>query len=450
VKKKAAESSNSSNVEQSSNLPLMDRPSKRVSFDSGPHPASPTAQSPASAQSPSSLTAQSPSTEDEVPDVVPVAAVLAEENKVEQSSDNAFQTSNKPDESSAQVTLDDADHGSKSPARETSSGLTWASFSDTNSVIAAARRERVAVRERRQRSKLARDSPSAACPSNGDDDDGKISLKKGDFEKMQILGQFNLGFILAKTPENHVFIIDQHASDEKYNFEKLVAETVMHEQPLIAPMPLELSLADESCVLDNMEIFEKNGFRFRYDDKKPPRNRLSLIAIPHSGARDGRKAVQFGKEDVPALCAILGADDTGTAHDLSAGSGTGTDGSGMYGNNAVRRYVKRSDDADRVIARLPKAIAMFASRACRSSIMIGKSLSIKEMDRVVKRMGRIDHPWNCPHGRPTMRHLADLRTLVAEDDRKMSSYIAGPTAMVMTQTQEVEAAEEDEDEEEEY
>lgn len=22
--------------------------------------------------------------------------------------------------------------------------------------------------------------------------------------------------------------------------------------------------------------------------------------------------------------------------------------------------------------------------------------------------GEIDQPWNCPHGRPTMRHLADL------------------------------------------
>lgn len=24
-------------------------------------------------------------------------------------------------------------------------------------------------------------------------------------------------------------------------------------------------------------------------------------------------------------------------------------------------------------------------------------------------MGTMDQPWNCPHGRPTMRHLVDLR-----------------------------------------
>ena len=33
---------------------------------------------------------------------------------------------------------------------------------------------------------------------------------------MEILGQFNLGFIIAKL-DNDLFIIDQHASDEKFN-----------------------------------------------------------------------------------------------------------------------------------------------------------------------------------------------------------------------------------------
>jgi DNA mismatch repair protein PMS2 len=54
---------------------------------------------------------------------------------------------------------------------------------------------------------------------------------------------------------------------------------------------------------------------------------------------------------------------------------------------------------------------MFAMRACRSSIMIGKTLSRKQMQQVVVHMGTIDKPWNCPHGRPTMRHLCSLNTL---------------------------------------
>lgn len=30
------------------------------------------------------------------------------------------------------------------------------------------------------------------------------------------------------------------------------------------------------------------------------------------------------------------------------------------------------------------------------------------MEGVVRHMGEIERPWNCPHGRPTMRHLAGL------------------------------------------
>lgn len=47
-------------------------------------------------------------------------------------------------------------------------------------------------------------------------------------------------------------------------------------------------------------------------------------------------------------------------------------------------------------------------RACRSSIMVGKALTETGMQRVVRHMGEIERPWNCPHGRPTMRHLSRL------------------------------------------
>ena len=42
--------------------------------------------------------------------------------------------------------------------------------------------------------------------------------------------------------------------------------------------------------------------------------------------------------------------------------------------------------------------------------MIGKALSQKQMERVVRHMGEMEKPWNCPHGRPTMRHLCGLST----------------------------------------
>jgi DNA mismatch repair protein PMS2 len=51
---------------------------------------------------------------------------------------------------------------------------------------------------------------------------------------------------------------------------------------------------------------------------------------------------------------------------------------------------------------------MLASRACRSSIMIGKALTRGTMESVLAHLSALKSPWNCPHGRPTMRHLAVL------------------------------------------
>jgi DNA mismatch repair protein PMS2 len=43
---------------------------------------------------------------------------------------------------------------------------------------------------------------------------------KSEFGDMEVIGQFNLGFILARLGRD-VFIIDQHAADEKRTFERL-------------------------------------------------------------------------------------------------------------------------------------------------------------------------------------------------------------------------------------
>jgi DNA mismatch repair protein PMS2 len=35
------------------------------------------------------------------------------------------------------------------------------------------------------------------------------------------------------------------------------------------------------------------------------------------------------------------------------------------------------------------------------------------MQRILNNMATMDHPWACPHGRPTMRHLIDLDALTS-------------------------------------
>lgn len=72
-------------------------------------------------------------------------------------------------------------------------------------------------------------------------------FRKADFARMRVLGQFNLGFILARLGRD-LFIVDQHASDEKFNFERLQRSTVLQRQPLLHPQPLDLTPAEAVAV----------------------------------------------------------------------------------------------------------------------------------------------------------------------------------------------------------
>ncbi|RAL13761.1 Serinc-domain-containing protein [Aspergillus homomorphus CBS 101889] len=212
-----------------------------------------------------------------------------------------------------------------------------------------------------------------------------LTVSKDDFAGMRIIGQFNLGFILATRSrgtasgaQDELFIIDQHASDEKYNFERLQAETVVQNQRLVRPKQLDLTAVEEEIVIENQAALEKNGFVVEVDDSgdEPIGRRCKLVSLPLS------KEVVFGERDLEELIVLL-------SEMPSTSGGGGADGA---------RYIPRPT----------KVRKMFAMRACRSSIMIGKNLTTKQMQRVVRNMGTIDKPWNCPHGRPTMRHLMSL------------------------------------------
>jgi DNA mismatch repair protein PMS2 len=78
-------------------------------------------------------------------------------------------------------------------------------------------------------------------------DDNKVAdvlsrvIDKEDFGGMEIVGQFNKGFIVARRKKedkdqgsmmDDLFIVDQHAADEKYNFESLQSTTKIQAQKL--------------------------------------------------------------------------------------------------------------------------------------------------------------------------------------------------------------------------
>ncbi|KAJ1958594.1 ATP-binding mismatch repair protein [Linderina pennispora] len=223
--------------------------------------------------------------------------------------------------------------------------------------------------QQRQQSTSIPEPPSTPETASGvhlSDAEARASLsrliRKSDFAQMQVLGQFNLGFIIARFRDD-LFIIDQHASDEKYNFETLQSTARIASQPLIRPHVLELNIVDESVAMQNLHVLERNGFGLSVDEQAVPGRRLSMVSQPVIDQ------TMFSEADLRELIARLSADPQ---------------------------------------PRCERARRMFASRACRKSVMIGDPLSSAQMRRIVANLSGLDHPWNCPHGRPVMRHLFHL------------------------------------------
>ncbi|KAH8111577.1 hypothetical protein DFH11DRAFT_1512880 [Phellopilus nigrolimitatus] len=250
--------------------------------------------------------------------------------------------------------------------------------------------------------------PSAGLSNTSDEISAERELSriidKEDFSSMEVIGQFNLGFIIARRrfqknkavqsfDENSqsmafgadlddLFIIDQHAADEKYNFETLQQTTKIESQRLFRARPLELTAADELLALENVDVLHSNGFEIEVDEEaKLSQGRVKLVAQPVSGSTD------FDMKDLEELLHLM--------QDRPAGQ----------------------------MVRCSKARAMFAMRACRKSVMVGMALNKSQMSSVVRHMGTIDQPWNCPHGRPTMRHLISLNDTITD-----THELVGPNA----------------------
>ena len=48
-------------------------------------------------------------------------------------------------------------------------------------------------------------------------------------------------------------------------FEALQRSTVIHQQPLIAPLVVETSASEELVIMENVATFEANGFKMSID-----------------------------------------------------------------------------------------------------------------------------------------------------------------------------------------
>lgn len=222
-------------------------------------------------------------------------------------------------------------------------------------------RERERERERekeRPRERIRNLLSPLPLPSSPSPSPSPPLLTPSTLSGLEVIGQFNDSFIITRHL-NSFYIIDQHSSDEVVKYHHLLNNYYLKTQLLIKPIRLNLSDSDKYVAASNACIIERNGFRVSED--------LSEI----------REIPYYGRE-------VFGIAEL---HEVIEG---------------IREGKERV-----MFLKFKKIIA---SKACRSAVMIGDKLSHREMSSIVGNLSRVSNPFNCPHGRPTIKLLMERVT----------------------------------------
>ena len=187
------------------------------------------------------------------------------------------------------------------------------------------------------------------------------------FKDMEIIGQWNQSFIIAKYGCD-IYAIDQHAAMEAQNFEKLRKSPTVPNQRLLQPIFLKLSPKEMDGVEENKEKCKEFGYEYEVVD-----GGVKIYAIP------SQIKVASGADDLLDLISIL--KDSPGSQPLT-----------------------------------PKARRWMAYRACHSSVRVGDTMNMKQMKDLLVRMSKSDFPWNCPHGRPTCCEIWTLRDIGIDEE----------------------------------
>lgn len=172
---------------------------------------------------------------------------------------------------------------------------------------------------------------------------------------LRVVGQVAQMYVVAEGPDG-LYLIDQHAAHERVMYERFMArETPIASQPLLAPEPVVLSRHQLGAVEEHMDTFLELGF-----DIQPFGADTALVrALPEVLAR---------RADV--------AETVRTVLDLAGEGGTPIQ--------------------DSFEARLVRAVCK------QATVKAGQTLTLPEMQALVRNLEACASPRTCPHGRPTM------------------------------------------------
>lgn len=178
---------------------------------------------------------------------------------------------------------------------------------------------------------------------------------------MQVIGQFHQSYILAQG-EAGLYIIDQHAAQERYHFE-VIKQQILSGNNDTQPMLIPISLEVDSRV--KVRLNELN-------------EAMSVLGI---------QLEEFGNNalilrDLPTWMQQLNEE--------------------AFLQDLIDQWLKDEDIDESKLRHLA-----IATMACHSSIRFHRSLTHAEMQQVIDDLGKCEQPFHCPHGRPTFICITD-------------------------------------------
>lgn len=158
--------------------------------------------------------------------------------------------------------------------------------------------------------------------------------------------------------QDGLLVVDQHALHERVVYERLRRQhrqRAVHVQRLLTPAVVELSPSDQAWVVEARDVLQRGGLEV--DEFGP--HAVAVHAVP---------AVFQRADPARLLRAVLPVDGDDDA-----------------GQRLEEQLVER-----------------FHSMACRSAVMSGDRLGESEIAALLQEAATLEHPHNCPHGRPTV------------------------------------------------
>ena len=186
------------------------------------------------------------------------------------------------------------------------------------------------------------------------DDDTKVRT----LPDLKVLAQIFKTYIVSEA-DNKLFLIDQHAAAERYNYEKLQREFIErknYKKQMLIPLMFDFSVDEAAEVRNNLEKFEELGIVFEeFGD-----NSYVVREFPGWIEEDEEQMIKIIVEKV-------------------------------LRNNNITFNELRND-----------AIAM---ASCKMSIKANQVLTEVEMKKVISDLYECKNPFTCPHGRPIITKM---------------------------------------------